>query len=66
MLGRDHALSGALVFAALGPTLHVTGPHLAVTRRGRLVRLLLWISKMWSAAGEWFGVMILRVLFRPI
>jgi len=29
MLGRDHALSGALVFAALGPTLHVTGEHLA-------------------------------------
>ncbi len=29
MLGRDHALSGALVFAALGPTLHVTGTHLA-------------------------------------
>jgi Txe/YoeB family toxin of toxin-antitoxin system len=28
MLGRDHALSGALVFAALGPSLHVTGPHL--------------------------------------
>jgi membrane-bound metal-dependent hydrolase YbcI (DUF457 family) len=30
MLGRDHALSGALVFAALGPSLHVTGAHLAV------------------------------------
>ncbi len=29
MLGRDHALSGALAFAALGPTLHVTGSHLA-------------------------------------
>ncbi len=29
MLGRDHALSGALTFAALGPTLHVTGSHLA-------------------------------------
>jgi membrane-bound metal-dependent hydrolase YbcI (DUF457 family) len=29
MLGRDHALSGALVFAALGPSLHVTGSHLA-------------------------------------
>src|SRR5215469_2069125 len=28
MLGRDHALSGALVFAALGPSLHVTGAHL--------------------------------------
>jgi membrane-bound metal-dependent hydrolase YbcI (DUF457 family) len=29
MLGRDHALTGAVVFAALGPTLHVTGGHLA-------------------------------------
>ena len=29
MLGRDHALSGALVFAALGPALHVSGEHLA-------------------------------------
>jgi len=29
MLGRDHALSGALAFAALGPSLHVTGSHLA-------------------------------------
>jgi hypothetical protein len=29
MLGRDHALSGALAFAALGPTLNVTGSHLA-------------------------------------
>jgi membrane-bound metal-dependent hydrolase YbcI (DUF457 family) len=29
MLGRDHALSGAFAFAALGPTLHVTGAHLA-------------------------------------
>ena len=28
MLGRDHALTGAVVFAALGPTLHVTGAHL--------------------------------------
>jgi membrane-bound metal-dependent hydrolase YbcI (DUF457 family) len=28
MLGRDHALSGAFAFAALGPTLHVTGAHL--------------------------------------
>jgi membrane-bound metal-dependent hydrolase YbcI (DUF457 family) len=29
MLGRDHALSGALAFAALGPTLHVSGSQLA-------------------------------------
>jgi len=29
MMGRDHALSGAVAFAALGPTLHVTGAHLA-------------------------------------
>jgi hypothetical protein len=29
MLGRDHALSGALIFAALAPALHVTGGHLA-------------------------------------
>jgi len=29
MMGRDHALSGALVFAALAPTLHVTEAHLA-------------------------------------
>jgi len=29
MLGRDHALSGALAFAALAPTLHVTGADLA-------------------------------------
>ena len=29
MLGRDHARSGALAFAALGPSLHVTGSHLA-------------------------------------
>ena len=29
MLGRDHALSGAVVFAALAPTLHVTEAHLA-------------------------------------
>jgi membrane-bound metal-dependent hydrolase YbcI (DUF457 family) len=29
MLGRDHALSGAVVFAALAPTLHVTVSHLA-------------------------------------
>jgi membrane-bound metal-dependent hydrolase YbcI (DUF457 family) len=29
MLGRDHALSGALAFAALAPTLHVTGANLA-------------------------------------
>jgi membrane-bound metal-dependent hydrolase YbcI (DUF457 family) len=28
MLGRDHALTGAFVFAALGPTLHVPGGHL--------------------------------------
>jgi len=28
MLGRDHALSGAFAFAALAPTLHVTGAHL--------------------------------------
>jgi membrane-bound metal-dependent hydrolase YbcI (DUF457 family) len=28
MLGRDHALSGAFAFAALSPTLHVTGTHL--------------------------------------
>jgi membrane-bound metal-dependent hydrolase YbcI (DUF457 family) len=29
MLGRDHALSGAVVFAALTPALHVTEAHLA-------------------------------------
>src|SRR6266702_6498249 len=29
MLGRDHALSGALAFAAVAPLLHVTGVHLA-------------------------------------
>jgi membrane-bound metal-dependent hydrolase YbcI (DUF457 family) len=29
MLGRDHALSGAVVFAALAPSLHVTASHLA-------------------------------------
>src|ERR1700722_17357040 len=29
MLGRDHALSGAVVFAALAPELHVTDAHLA-------------------------------------
>src|SRR5580704_4591452 len=29
MLGRDHALSGAVVFAALAPSLHVTVSHLA-------------------------------------
>jgi membrane-bound metal-dependent hydrolase YbcI (DUF457 family) len=29
MLGRDHALSGAVVFAALAPTLHVPGQYLA-------------------------------------
>jgi len=29
MLGRDHALSGALVVAALAPGLHVTGAYLA-------------------------------------
>jgi membrane-bound metal-dependent hydrolase YbcI (DUF457 family) len=29
MLGHDHALSGAVVFAAVGPLLHVTGWHLA-------------------------------------
>ncbi len=29
MLGRDHALSGAVAFAAFGPLLHVTGTHLA-------------------------------------
>src|SRR5512146_1071310 len=29
MLGRDHALSGAVVFAALAPSLHVTEAHLA-------------------------------------
>ena len=29
MLGRDHALSGAVVFAALAPSLHVTVAHLA-------------------------------------
>src|SRR5581483_5275908 len=28
MLGRDHALSGALAFAALAPTLHVVGADL--------------------------------------
>ncbi|MGH3265680.1 MAG: metal-dependent hydrolase [Trebonia sp.] len=28
MLGRDHALSGAVVFAAFAPTLHVTASHL--------------------------------------
>jgi len=29
MLGRDHALSGALAFTAAAPLLHVTGVHLA-------------------------------------
>src|SRR5258708_27446802 len=29
MLGRDHALSGAVVFAAFAPSLHVTEAHLA-------------------------------------
>lgn len=29
MLGRDHALSGALAFAAVAPLIHVTGMHLA-------------------------------------
>lgn len=29
MLGHDHALSGALAFAAAAPLLHVTGVHLA-------------------------------------
>ena len=29
MLGRDHALTGAFVFAALAPPLHVTVGHLA-------------------------------------
>src|SRR6266702_3393529 len=29
MLGRDHALSGALAFTAAAPLLHVTGAHLA-------------------------------------
>jgi membrane-bound metal-dependent hydrolase YbcI (DUF457 family) len=29
MMGRDHALSGALVFAGLAPVLHVTDAHLA-------------------------------------
>src|SRR6201996_3065979 len=29
MLGRDHALSGAVVFAALAPPLHVSLAHLA-------------------------------------
>jgi membrane-bound metal-dependent hydrolase YbcI (DUF457 family) len=29
MMGRDHALSGALVFAGLAPALHVTESHLA-------------------------------------
>jgi membrane-bound metal-dependent hydrolase YbcI (DUF457 family) len=29
MLGRDHALSGALAFAGVAPLLHVTGVHLA-------------------------------------
>ena len=29
MMGRDHALSGALVFAGLAPMLHVTDAHLA-------------------------------------
>jgi membrane-bound metal-dependent hydrolase YbcI (DUF457 family) len=29
MMGRDHALSGAVAFAALAPELHVTAAHLA-------------------------------------
>ncbi|HEX4060764.1 MAG TPA: metal-dependent hydrolase, partial [Streptosporangiaceae bacterium] len=29
MLGRDHALSGALAFAGVAPLLHVSGLHLA-------------------------------------
>lgn len=29
MLGRDHALSGALAFTAVTPLLHVTGAHRA-------------------------------------
>src|SRR6201992_1651779 len=29
MLGRDHALSGAVVFAGLAPLLHVSEAHLA-------------------------------------
>ena len=29
MLGRDHALSGALAFAGVAPMLHVTGTQLA-------------------------------------
>ena len=28
MLARDHALSGALVFTAAAPVLHVSGPAL--------------------------------------
>ena len=30
MLGHDHALSGALAFAAAAPVLHVSGTQLAV------------------------------------
>jgi membrane-bound metal-dependent hydrolase YbcI (DUF457 family) len=30
MLGRDHALSGALAFAGVAPLIHVTGWHLAI------------------------------------
>jgi len=30
MLGHDHALSGALAFAAVAPMLHVSGTQLAV------------------------------------
>jgi LexA-binding, inner membrane-associated putative hydrolase len=31
MLGHDHALSGALAFAAVAPLLHVSGVHLAAS-----------------------------------
>ena len=69
MLGRDHALSGAVVFAALAPSLHVTAAHLAagvVLAAGAGVLPDIdhpdsTISRSFGFLTEWFAWMVDRI-----
>src|SRR3984957_3885242 len=69
MLGRDHALSGAVVFAALAPSLHVTVAHLAagvVLTAGAGVLPDIdhpdsTISRSFGFLTEWFAWLVDRV-----
>lgn len=69
MLGRDHALSGAVVFAALATSLHVTDAHLAagvVLTAGAGVLPDIdhpdsTISRSFGFLTEWFNWMVDRI-----